>query len=399
MQTGFVLGDRGLGAAGDTHPAWMLGHADMTAYRIVGASAVGQIHLAKKLPRDDAFLIRGIGPWLAVAVADGVGSRPLSRYGATYVVESLTSQLLRPFAALRVEPAEPRTFSALSKLVPSDQIDDMDFKPVVINNSVEPATNALKELKLTFPQWARRASQSAQATAKLSDESAYFQQVASLGWWVSATAIRDLAGTDGLDEVPSSSLASPLPDLATHMREVFNKTHQGLRSQADYLNLELPDLGCTALALLLNMETGRGVVGQIGDGALLGLTAKGRVIPLVEAPDTGDPQATYTINRPNFAKYLAVGLIDQPEVDRFVGFYAMTDGLSGDLLYGDEEELRNWARGVYQNIWTSSTAAQAATGLLNWLASYQVKGSWDDRTLVAVIRRMENNGNRQPTPR
>jgi hypothetical protein len=96
MLTGFVIGDRGLSASGDTHPFWMMAHAVAGPYLVVGASAVGQIHLGQGLPRDDAFVIRAAGPWLAAAVADGVGSRPLSRYGATYAVEALTALLLRP---------------------------------------------------------------------------------------------------------------------------------------------------------------------------------------------------------------------------------------------------------------------------------------------------------------
>ena len=88
MATGFVVGDRGLGASGDTHPAWMLGHATAGDCLVTGASAIGKIHLEHGAQRDDAFLVRTNGAWLAVAVADGVGSRPLSRYGATYVVEA-----------------------------------------------------------------------------------------------------------------------------------------------------------------------------------------------------------------------------------------------------------------------------------------------------------------------
>lgn len=72
------------------------------------------------------------------------------------------------------------------------------------------------------------------------------------------------------------------------------------------LELELTELSCTALGLLLNVETGTGVIAQIGDGAILGLTAQGQVIGLIEAPDTGDPQATYTLNKPNFKTHLAI---------------------------------------------------------------------------------------------
>ena len=97
MKQGFAIGDRILGLSGDTHPDWSVAHAVLQSYQIIGASAAGKLHLAKGTPRDDAFAIRSYGPWLAVGVSDGVGSRPLSRYGATYVAEALASLLLRSF--------------------------------------------------------------------------------------------------------------------------------------------------------------------------------------------------------------------------------------------------------------------------------------------------------------
>jgi hypothetical protein len=37
---------------------------------------------------------------------------------------------------------------------------------------------------------------------------------------------------------------------------------------------------------------------------------------------------------------------------------------------------------------------QTATRLLRWLATYEVRGSWDDRTLVVVMRnpQLPNSG-------
>src|SRR2546421_10489708 len=139
MLTGFVIGDRGLGASGDTPPNWVMAHAEVGPYLVVGASAVGQIHLAKKLPRDDAFAIRSVGPWLAVAVADGVGTRPLSRYGATYVVESLTLLLLRKLAppiklAKNQLPTDPSS-------IPSSAKEDAELKylaPPPTTEEIEP---------------------------------------------------------------------------------------------------------------------------------------------------------------------------------------------------------------------------------------------------------------------
>ena len=101
------MGDRGLGSAGDSHPAWMLAHTRLGEHLVVGASAIGQMHLKRGEGRDDAFLVRSWGPWLAVGVSDGLGSRRHSRFGAAYTVESLTALLLRPFCQ-QVEKASNR---------------------------------------------------------------------------------------------------------------------------------------------------------------------------------------------------------------------------------------------------------------------------------------------------
>src|SRR5207249_7870768 len=58
-------------------------------------------------------------------------------------------------------------------------------------------------------------------------------------------------------------------------------------------------------------------------------------------------------------------------------FRSMTDGLSSDLLFTSLPP-DNWAKGVNANLRASSTPATAAAGMLNWLSTYQVKGSWDE---------------------
>jgi hypothetical protein len=394
MLSGFVLGDRGLGAAGDSHPAWMMAHAVADPYLVVGASAVGQIHLAHQLPRDDAFIIRAVGPWLAVAVADGLGSRPFSRYGASYSVEALTSLLLRPFGMPRSPAGEAQTIPDRSKLAPPARLGEADFKPVMIDNLPVERIPSGPGLIATIQARMRKADTMPPLRMREARPEE-LRHIGSLGWWpVPALPARArLAGAHPPDPGGPGNADADEPNLLPIVREAFEKTHLGLRQHASSLDLDLADLGCTALALLLNVQTGRGAVGQIGDGAMLGLTAQGQIRELVEAPDTGDPQATYTLNRPNFAKYLAVDVIDQPTSNPYVAFYIMTDGLSGDLLYaaGDAAE---WAGAVDRNLRVSASPAQAAAGLLNWLATYQVKGSWDDRTLVVITQKERANGDR-----
>ena len=411
MQNGFIIGDRGLGASGDTHPAWMMGHAVAGPYLVVGASAVGQLHVAGGLPRDDAFVVRSLGPWLAVGVADGVGSRPLSRYGATYVAESLSTQLLRHFADSTKPNASAKSrtgtqASAVSDLAPPSRVEETDLHPILIRRGA-----GIASLAVGLGDWTKKVvGQGNSGNTPAID----FQQAASIGWWpptgpdteksseassdtdsVSDTVPLNQAQTQAVTEDRRPSLP-PVdePNLVDVVHEAFKKTHLGLRDHANSLGVERGDLSCTALALLLNVETGRGAVGQVGDGALVGLTARGKAKELVNAPDTDDPQATYTVNRFDYQDHLAVQVVEPATVDPYVAFYVMTDGVSGDLLYSSEiEVLKNWALQVDHNLRVSSSPTQAAAGLLNWLATYQVKGSWDDRTLVVITRRERNHGN------
>jgi hypothetical protein len=411
MLTGFVIGDRGLGASGDTHPFWVMAYAMAGPYLVVGASAIGQFHLAQGLPRDDAFVIRAVGPWLAAAVADGVGLRPFSRYGATYAVEALTALLLRPLVH-KVTPGEKSVARPLSshrsRLSPPPTVEETELKiPVVKKGSTAWAMGiVLGEWTKKVEEWTRKVLGGAEFSPPTE-----FRQAASVGWWTLSSTDQQPEEVSLPDQSPASVVAnsqgktadrSPSnlnePNLVEIVKQAFRETHLGLREHASRLDLALADLSCTALALLLNVETGKGAVGQVGDGAILGLTARGEVLELIHAPDTGDPQRTYTLTKPNFEHYLAVGIIERPAADPFVAFYLMTDGLSGDLLYSPQHELlKDWAQKVDRNLRLSPSLAQAAAGMLHWLATYQVKGSWDDRTLVVITQKEgRSDGNRQP---
>lgn len=405
---GFVIGDRGLGTAGDTHPAWMMGYATVGPCLAVGASAIGQLHLREGRPRDDAFVVRASGPWLAVAVADGVGSRPHSRYGATYVAEALSAYLLRPLVPLPKQAPEdtPLPPASSGNVAPPPEAEEIHIRVGSIKGvrrlKLKPG---VATLAVGLKDWSQVREDWSQILAKEERRPPEgFLQAASVGWWIAPPSAG--APDEGTQPAPSEGISSAQPDsgipvkpdLAEIARRAFVNTHLGLREHARALGLELADLSCTALALLVNVETGDGVVGQLGDGAILGLTAQGKVLELLQAPGTGDPQATYTLNKPNFEHHLALQAIRvQPPADPFVAFFVMTDGLSGDLLYSPHEKaLENWAQKVDRNLRLSPTPAQAAAGMLNWLATYTVVGSWDDRTLVAIIwkDRERNYGNR-----
>lgn len=384
MRTGFAIGDRGLGASGDTHPHWMMAHAEVGPYLVLGASAIGKLHLAHRSPRDDAFAVRSTGPWLAVAVADGVGTRPLSRFGATYVVESLTALLLRkllastpPESELFVGSASSSEDAAILKdLVPPPAMEQIVFNPPLVryNNDASEASSG-------------------------GPASMQFHQAASISCCLSLPGQGSAPEPSSAPAEQDSSLTAPSVSqkvaLLDAMEQAFDKTYLGLKQHASSLSVEMADLSCTTLAFLLNVETGYGAVGQIGDGALLGLSTQLNVEELVKAPDAGDPQSTYTINRPNFKKYLAISPIAPSAEQDFTAFYVMTDGVSGDLLYSSRP-VAEWAKSINAALQTAHNPTIAAAQLLNWLSSYEVKGSWDDRTLVIIMQRERNDGNSHP---
>ena len=101
---GFVVGDRILEQAADSHADWCAAYGRLGAYRFIGASAIGKLHIRDSRPRDDAFAVRSAGEWLAVAVSDGMGSKKQSRYGASFAVEALCEHLLREAIGVNTTP-------------------------------------------------------------------------------------------------------------------------------------------------------------------------------------------------------------------------------------------------------------------------------------------------------
>jgi len=393
MKSGFVIGDRGLGAASDTHPDWMAANATASSHLIAGASAIGQMHLRNGTPRDDAFVIRSAGSWIAVAVADGVGSKPLSRFGATYVVESLTTQLLNQIGSpIKISTADEKAAQGnfQGDFFTTDNQSHKTFQPRMITNKKKPNLISQLSLKLGMKQWTEiiESLDLSIQEVPLKD----FQQAASSGWWYADSSKKGLpknalVSSNDMGDLENDFSQSPKKSLDKMMRKAYRKTFEGLMKQTQYLELSINELSCTALALLYNLEDTSGVAGQIGDGAILNLHKLGYVKEITNPPETDDPQKTYTINRSDFEDYLSIELINHIPDDPIQAIYLMTDGVAADLVYSpDEQIVVDWAQKVDQNLRSSQHSEQAAIGMLNWLSTYQVKGSWDDRTLVVITK-------------
>ena len=256
--------------------------ARVERYCVVGASVRGKLHVHNGSPRDDAFAVRCNGTWLAVAVSDGVGSRKLSRYGASFAVNRLCTR--------------------------------------------------------------------------------FFHSETKLKW-------------NG-------------PEEAVH--NAFRKTRADMEQFALKQNTPLEDLHCTLLGLFLNIETGVIGMGHIGDGLILGLTAGGEAIPLAEPPTPEEVGATYVLTQSNWEQYFWSSTLPSERTQRFRTFCLMTDGVADDCQYGPPPDiLQRWANDMDREI-RMFPPAKTARRLKKYLATYQVKGSFDDRTLVVVYMQKDD---------
>jgi len=284
MNRRFTIGDPISSQLTDKHINMRANSARVGEYCVVGASVRGRLHVYNKVPRDDAFAVRSNGVWLAIAVSDGVGSQPLSRFGASLAVNRLCTRL----------------FYSVAKL----------------NQS-------------------------------------------------------------GREEV---------------VRNAFRKTRADMEQFALKQNILLGDLHCTLLGLFLNIETGVIEIGQIGDGRILGLTDGKEAIPLVEPPAPEEVGATYVLTQDNWEWYFCSCALSTKKARHFKTFYLMTDGVADDCQCGPPPDiLQRWANDIDQESRMFSPA-KTAQRLGRYLATYQVKGSFDDRTLVIIYKGKDNQG-------
>jgi serine/threonine protein phosphatase PrpC len=172
--------------------------------------------------------------------------------------------------------------------------------------------------------------------------------------------------------------------LIRTMQQSFAHAKESLQAHAQTLDVPIHELGCTALAVLLNTQSGEAVAGQIGDGAILQLQNKEQLNEVVVMPETNDPQSTYVIGSSSFESALQVKTFSAKPSESSDVIFVTTDGLSDDLLYAGKDQSTQWARSVNQALSSASDLQQAADGMLHWLDEYKKPGSRDDRTLVVI---------------
>lgn len=385
---GILVGDRVLRKS-DAHPPTMACWSELGDFRIIAGSAVGQYHRYRKAPRDDAFVVRSAGPWVAIAVADGLGSRPLSRFGASYVADCLSAALLDLVAG------DPPPVSNSGPLPPVQDHDGPENKNASKIRRIR--YNVSRSEHRSFRLFQRQLLTRAFALP-------HHQELAGSGPG-SADEPKSAASTQTgsisirVDEMPDSREAeSACIDnrvLETIVQHAFRNAHSGLKAYAASMKRSVSDFGSTAVAVLFNIHTGQCAAGQVGDGAILGLRQSGSLKELVVEKETGDLQTTHTIGSDRYSAHLSVSILDHDPGDPLDTIYIMTDGISTDILYAlNQEGLDRWGRLVRKNLWGSHDGREVAKAMLEWLMSYTVQGSGDDRTLIAISRKPAQTGAR-----
>jgi len=297
------------------------------SFCVVGASARGRLHYHNDTPRDDAFVIHFDGTWLAAAVADGAGSRKLSRHGASLLAKKLCIRLLNAINSSHV----------------LGHIADRDPEIHDDNSSLTSMKSGLRPV------------------------------IVQLG--------------EQFTDQTNTEKQSYLENLMLH---AFQQSRHDLQQFAKSKNTPLDDFHSTLLGLLLNTKTDEMCVGQVGDGLMFALDDMGKVIKLTEPPSTDDPAASYFITQKDWENYKDIKTIDSRDVNHFSTIYLMTDGVANDCQYGPPPNiLEIWAKDMDREIRLVPSIKITAERLKSYLSSYKAKSSFDDRTLVVIFRKRD----------
>jgi len=174
--------------------------------------------------------------------------------------------------------------------------------------------------------------------------------------------------------------------LEEAIRDAFRKTQADIKRFALKQNIALENLHCTLLGLFLDVETGAVGIGQIGDGLILGLANKGEAIPLIEPHIPEEVGATYVLTQTDGEHYSCFEALPSEKVREFKTFYLMTDGVADDCQCGPPADiLQHWANDMDREI-RMFPPPKTVQRLKRYLMTYQVKGSFDDRTLVVIYK-------------
>ena len=171
------------------------------------------------------------------------------------------------------------------------------------------------------------------------------------------------------------------------IRLAFQRTHDGMEAFAVSRGVELREYACTLLGMLVNTQTGAIAAGQIGDGLILGLNRHGEAIPLVNPPLPASVGEVYPFTRSDWERSFAARALDAELCDALTTLYLMTDGVAESCLHPPPEDiLQRWAQDVDREMRRDEPLANTVTRLVHFLATFELRGNRDDRTLAVLLR-------------
>lgn len=379
-ERGFNVGDRILSKSTDTHSDWCSAFAQVGDYCFVGASAIGRLHLHKAISRDDAFAARSSGAWLAVAVSDGMGSRPRSRYGASYAVEALCGFLLHEVLSQEQcreniesvsssESVKQDTPNPEQKTPKKSDTENLDKE---ISGEDKAAIKSISTAQVSLPN--------INTVPHILSDCAY----GTISW--SRSFNQPLTENEQGAIVANSEDKVDI-DYEAIMRKAFENVHSGLFNYAQSQECDLKELHCTLIGFLFNTNTGEAVIGHIGDGLTLALQPEAGSQILIDPLIPEEIGATYVITQKDWKNYLTIRKV----LSKYNVYYLMTDGVSDDFVYGPPEILNQWAKDIYREVCKSPSLPEASQSLLKYLANSEIKGNFDDRTLALIFLRSMGN--------
>jgi len=318
-------------------------------YCVVGASVRGKMHIRNEVPREDAVAVYRTRRWVAVAVSDGVGSSKYSRLGASFAVNRVCENLLDQIGEIGSPRKGARQW---------------------LSREAEPGQ---EQLEGAVWQGLRNAAHGLKKHAESLSKTVGCREGTDIGDSPESVAV-GTAEEPGADETAEETIQA---EVSSAQRTELSPGHT---------TLAVEDLHCTLLALILNLKTGTMALAQVGDGLILGLTGGLNAVPLIDPQVPGQTGQTYVITQKDWDQYCSVRIIPGDLSQEYATVYLMTDGVADDCQHGPPEDiLQRWAKDMDSEIrrYDVETTKERLRG---YLTDYQAKGSYDDRTLVAVYR-------------
>lgn len=364
--------------------------------RLMAARARGKKHKHEGTNCDDWFEIAACGEWNLIAVADGAGSKRFSRVGARTACEVAVTSLRVALSEVRLAPRRWTDTATVFARDEQDEFVQADLRLVgnAVRQAVVKAFQAVQQAAAV-----RRGSERHQYV--LGGRDIDVNDLAATLLLVAQTVVEDEAGQP-YDLAMSIAIGDGIigalsGDGQVHL--MMEADHGQFSGETEFLNARAVEparlrrrlrlfIGRPRRAFLVMTDgvaddyfpNDPGLARLFGDLALNGLVA----LPPKPAPDAqtaflppADPPPVETLTVAG-ERLTAEGR--QPLALYSVARYAEHLGVPLDGVIADPALLRAGRRP------DPLPGHDAAERLLAWLDAYQVRGSFDDRTLVIADR-------------